>query len=675
VPSAPVTPSPPPRAIISHEFWQRRFGGNTFVVNRVVRLGDQSFEIVGVLEPGFELLFPVGTNVERVPDIWTPLRIDFAAGSRIDAFLRVVGRLKPEVSIADAQAQVDRLAVQLRTQFPIKETSGLHLRLERMDEDLVADVRASILALTGAVAFVLVIACANVANLSLVRSAARERELAVRAALGGSRGRLVRQLLAESVMLALLGSTVGIGLAWLGIRVVVSLGPANLPRLNHVVMDSTAMAFALVTGLVSAVIVGLIPALRASRTNVMDVLRKVNRISGLSTTGWLRSGVVTTEVALCFALLVGSGLMVRSFIALQRAPQGYDPRHVLTFLIPNLRLPDPEARRSFMASLKERVGALPGVLAVTAASTLPLDGRSSLARWGTEEALSDPTKFQQATASFVVPGYFEAMRTRLLEGRTFTDADNSPSARVIVIDRVLAARAFPGHTAVGRTLLARLRTEEAERFEVIGVVDHQRHGSLAADGREGLYVPDGYGAFGPANRWAVRTAGDPAALAPQVRAAVAALDPRVGVIDVQPMAAFVERAQAQTKFALVLIGIFTAVAVALASGGLYSVLSTSVRQRTAEIGLRLAFGAEHGRIFRMIVAEGLRLTATGIVAGMLAAWALTGLMRTMLVGVEPTDLPTFARMGAAFLVIAAVACAAPAIRAARIDPMVALREQ
>jgi putative ABC transport system permease protein len=674
-PEADARGTPPPPAIISHEFWQRRFGGNPDVLNNVVRLGDQPFEIIGVLEPGFELLFPMTTNVERIPDVWTPLRVDFAAGSRMNGFLRVIGRLKPGVSFAEAQGNVDGVAAQLRASNPIKESSGLHLRLERMDADLVANVRTSILTLMGAVVFVLLIACANVGNLLLVRAAAREREFAVRSALGGTRWRLVRQLLTESVILALAGAALAIVLAWLGIRLLLSLGPENLPRLNYVMMDPAVVGFAVITGLVSVVIFGLIPALRASGTNVMEVLRKGSRASGLSDGGWLRSGVVTIEVALCFVLLVGSGLMIRSFIALQRAQLGYDPRNVLTFLVPNLRLPDPKARQAFMVNLKERLSALPGVVAATAASPLPLDGRSGLARWGTEDAWSDPTKFQQATAYYVLPGYFEAMRTRVLEGRTFDDADSSPGARVIVIDRVLAAKAFPGRPAVGRTLLARLRTEEAERFQVIGVVDHQRHESLAIDGREGMYVPDGYGGFGAAVRWAIRTSGDPAVMARQVRAAVSALNPRAGVIEIQPMDAFVARAQRQTKLASVLIGIFAAIAVALASGGLYTVLSSSVRQRSAEVGIRMAFGAEHGQIFRMMVGQGLRLCAAGIAAGILAAWALTEVMRTMLVGVEPTDPLTFAAMAAGFLVVAAVASGAPAMRAAQLDPMVALREE
>ncbi len=669
------TPPPPPRTILSHEFWQRRFGGNPAIVGTVVRLGDQPFEVIGVLEPGFELLFPPGTNVERVPDLWTPLRVDFAAGSRINVFLRVIARLKPGVSRARAQDEAETVAAGLRAQFPIKQTAGTHLRVEPMHEDLVADVRPAILALMGAVTFVLLIACANVANLLLIRAAARERELAVRTALGSTRARLVRQLLAESVLLAGSAAIAGVGLAWIGIRLLLVLGPDNLPRLQHVGIDPAMIAFAAGAALVSAIVFGLVPALRASRPDVMDLLRKSGRTGGLSSGGWLRSRFVILEVALSFVLLVGSGLMIRSFIALQRVQPGYETRGVLTFLIPDLHLPDAEARKAFMRDLRVRLAAMPGVETATAATPLPLDGSLQNARWGTEEALTDPTKFQQATTYFVLPGFFQAMRTRVIEGRTFSEADNSPDARLIVIDRVLAAKAFPGQSAVGRTLLARVRTPEPERFQVICVVDHQLHDSLAADGREAMYLPDGYATFGVASRWAVRTSQDPASFSPLVRAAVAELNPRAGVIEVQPMDVFIEQARAQTKFALILIGIFAGIALVLASVGLYSVLSTAVRQRTAEIGVRMAFGAEHGAIFRMMVAQGIRLSAAGIACGIVAALALTGVMRTLLVGVEPTDPVTFAAMAAGFFAIAIVACGVPALRAARLDPMVALREE
>jgi putative ABC transport system permease protein len=670
----PHQPPPPPRTILSYEFWQRRFGGKP-VVGTVVNVADRSFDVVGIMEPGVELLFPPGINVERTPDVWTPMRVNFAAGSRVNVGPRVIARLKEGVTISQAQHDVDGIAADLRKQFPIKQTAGYHLRLEPMHQDLVADVRPVILALMGAVCFVMLIACANVANLLLVRAASRERELAVRAALGGTRVRLVRQMLAESVFLATLAAIAGVGLAFIGVDLLLALGPENLPRMDKVAVDPAVLLFTGAAALASAVIFGLVPALRASRPDIMDLLRRAGRTSNLSSGSWVRNGVVMLEVALAFVLLVGSGLMIRSFIALQRAQPGYDPNGVLTFLIPNLPLPADEARRAFVRDLKARLEVLPGVKGATAASPLPLEPREGSARWGTEEALTDATKFGQATAHFVVPGYFEVLRTRVLEGRTFTEEDNKVEPRVIVIDRVLAAKAFPGQSAIGRTILTRVRTAEPERFEVIGVVDHQRHGSLARDGREALFVPDGYMLHGAANRWAVRTTGDPMALAASVRSVVSALNPRVATIEVQPMLAFVERAQAQTKFALILIGIFAGIALVLAAVGLYSVLSTAVRQRTGEIGVRMAFGAEHSRIFRMVVLQGLTLSAAGLAGGVLAALVLTGLIRTMLVGVEPYDPATFGAMAAAFLLIAVIACGVPAFRASRLDPMVALRDE
>jgi len=678
-PGAPApqsAPQPPPKVILSYEFWQRRFGGNPGVVGTTATLGELRLDVIGVLEPGFEMLFPPGINIERAPDFWTPMRIDFAAGSRVNVAQRVVARLKDGVSIQRAQEDVDRIAADLRRQFAIKQTAGFHLRLEPIHQDLVAEVRPVILALMGAVAFVMLIACANVANLLLVRASARERELAVRAALGGSRIQLMRQLLVESLVLAALSAAGGILLARVGIDVLIAVGPDNLPRLDHVRIDPAVIAFTALASLVSAAVFGLVPALRASKPDINDLLRRSGRSGNLSSGRWLRNAVVVLEVALAFVLLVGSGLMMRSFVALQRAQPGYDPNNVLTFFLPNLRQPDDAARQAFIRELRTRLQALPGVTGVTAAGPLPLEPRESLARYGTEEALSDPSKFGQATVHNVQPGYFEMMRTRVIEGRTLTEEDNRADGRRIVIDRVLAAKAFRGRSAVGQTLIARIRTPEPERFEIVGVVEHQRHATLARDGREAMFVAEGYGgAHGSASRWALRTSGDPLQLADAVRAAIAALNPRIGVLDVQPMLAFVSRAQAQTRFALILIGVFAAIALVLAAVGLYSVLSTTVRQRTGEIGVRMAFGAEHGSIFRMMVVQGLILSTVGIVIGALAASVLTGVLQTLLVGVRPTDPATFTAMAIGFLVIAAIACGVPALRAARLDPMVALRDE
>jgi putative ABC transport system permease protein len=439
-------------------------------------------------------------------------------------------------------------------------------------------------------------------------------------------------------------------------------------------IDPLVLGFAVLASVLAAVLFGVVPALRASRPDLADVLRQ-GRTPGLVGGKLLRNGVVMAEVALSFVLLIGCGLMVRSFVALQRADPGYDPSGVLTFVAANPFAQGNEGGAAFVRQLRDRLAALPGVRGVTVATPLPLDGQTVNARWGTEEAVTDPSKFQQANVHIVLPGYFEAMRTRLLAGRAFTEADDRQDATGIIIDRALAEKAFPGQPAVGKRLLVRVRSQEPEWLEVLGVVAHQRHETLAADGREAIFVTDGFMGSGLATRWAVRATGDPARLAPAVRAAVAELDPRVPVSEVQPMRALVDRAAAPTRFALVLIGVFAAIAAALAAVGLYGVLSTVVRQRTAEIGVRMAFGAGSASIFRLVIGEGMKLSAAGIALGVLAAWMLTRLMTSMLVDVRATDPATFAAIVVLFAAIAALACWLPARRAAGMDPTVALREE
>jgi putative ABC transport system permease protein len=388
----------------------------------------------------------------------------------------------------------------------------------------------------------------------------------------------------------------------------------------------------------------------------------------------LRNGVVMAEVALSFVLLVGSGLMVRSFIALAHVDPGFDPNGVLTFVFRNGHARGADERAAFVRQLHDRLAALPGVQAVTAATPLPLDGGLANARWGTEAALTDPSAFQQTNVHIVLLGYFKAMRTRLIAGRAFTEADNTPDARHVIIDQALAQKAFPGQSAVGQRLLMRVNTPEPEWFEVVGVVAHEPQESLS-DAREAAFFPDGFFGHGAVNRWAVRTAGDPARLVPQVRALLTELDPLDPVSEVQPMSVFVDRAMASTRFALTLIGIFAAVAAVLAAVGLYGVLSTVVRQRTAEIGVRKAFGAPSESIFRLVIGQGLRVSIAGLVVGVVGALVLTRVMTSMLIGVTPTDPATFAGMVVLFLVIAGVACWLPARRAAALDPTIALREE
>ena len=674
-PGAQPPPPLPNIAIISYEFWQRRFGGNESIVGQSIPFGNGRAEIVGVLAPRFEILFPPGTNVDPRPDILIASRVNYETGSRNNVSLRVVARLKPGVSFDQAQSELDRLSADLRTRFPIKQTSNMNLRIEPMHDDLVADVRPQLVALMGAVVFVLLIACANVANLLLVRASARERELAVRAAIGGNRWRIVRQLVAESVVLAAVGGAAGLLLAQFGIDALIQLSPEGLPRATEVSLDGTVLAFSAIAALAAALIFGVAPAMRASRPDVMDVLRSSGRLVGGHSGRWLRDGAVIAEVALAFVLLVGSGLMIRTFVALQNANPGFEPGNVLTFLIQNNRAQGTDGRQAFQRNMLERLKGVPGVIDATSAGPIPLDGGNSLARFGPLDATTDPAKFQQAITYFVQPNFFAFAKTPIVAGRAFSDADNRPEARVIIIDELIAAQLFPNGNAIGQRMLARVITNEAEPFEVIGVVKHQRHTTMMSDGEEGMYFPDGYGQFGAAFRWAVRTSGNPEAIANAVRSALSEQDRRLLMTEPRTWQSYLDEHIAPTRFALILIGVFAAVAAILAMIGLYGVLATTVRQRTTEIGVRMAFGATQGSILSLIIGQGLRLSAGGIALGVIAAIALTRVMASLLVGVTATDPATFAAMAVLFTLIAAFAAWIPARRAAALNPNVALRDE
>jgi putative ABC transport system permease protein len=675
-------PAQPPRlpamVILTYPFWQRKFGGDSSVVGRSIDFGNGKAEIVGVLAPGFELLFPPRTGIDPNVDMWTAARLDFDGAARNTGALRVVARMKDGVTLEQARAEAEGIATTLRERYPVKKTADVHFRVMPMQEDLVSGVRTSILALFGAVTFVLLIACANVANLLIVRASSRHRELVIRAAIGGSQWRLIRQMLTESLVLAVLGGGLGLLLAQSGIDLLIAMGPAKLPRINSISIDPAVLAFTAAATIVTALVCGLVPALRASRPDLVDVLRLSGGSPGLRAGRALRNSVVVAEVALSFVLLIGSGLMVRSFIALQRVDAGYDASNVLTFVLQAPQRQDGE-RSAFLGQVAERLRAIPGVLGVTAATPLPLDGASQNVPWSTEAGASDPSAFRQANFHSVRPGYFETLRTKLLAGRAFTDEDNVAGTTRVIVDDLLAARAFPNADAVGRTLLVRnLRPNgpnapQNERVEVIGVVAHQRHESLVEPGREAIFFVENFFGPGAAGRWAIRTSGPPESVAQSVRAAVAEIDPRLPLGEMQPMTAFVDKSIAPTRFAVVLIGIFAAVAGVLAAIGLYGVLATVVRQRTAEIGLRMVLGAPRQSILRLIIGEGLRLSLTGVVLGLIAAFAVTRVLRSLLVSVTPTDPMTFIGMTAVFVVIAAAACWLPARRAAALEPSVALR--
>jgi predicted permease len=677
--SPPGTPAPallPRYVVLSYEYWQKRFSSDHSIFGRPLPgvPAPNGLVPVGVAAPHFELLFPPDSNLEVSPDFWVCARIPYDTANRNNVQWRVIGRMKEGISLDRAQAEADAVSEQIRQSNNIKQTAGFHLRLDRMQAHLVADVRPAILALMGAALFLLLIACANVANLLLVRASLRARELAVRTALGASWRRLAGQMLAEALLLAAIGGAGGVALAYVGIHALRAIAPPDLPRLNTITIDPAVLGFSLLAALASAALFGMAPVYIASRPGLIDQLRAAGRNAGLVGGGKLRNAVAVTQVALAFVLLIGSGLMFRSFLALQHVNPGFDPQGLLTFQLQRSGQPTLEQRAAFQQNVSDRLAAIPGVVSASAGAPLPLAGGFSPIRWGLEPALTDPSRYQAADLQFVRPGYFETMKTPLLAGRTFTQADNTSGRLIMMIDQSLAAKAFPGESAVGKRLLTRINTPDPVWMEVVGVVAHQHESSLAQMGREQIFVTDAYiGNF--ANNWVLRTSGAPEAYAQRVRTAIAAAGSQLLITNLKPMDSLVREAQSGTRFSLLLIGVFAAMAVILAGVGLYGVLSTLVRQRTAEIGVRMALGAAPAGIFRLVVGQGMILSMAGVALGFVAALLLTRAMTSMLVGVKPTDAITYAGMAILFLAIAALSSWAPAHRAAGLDPTTALRDE
>ena len=604
-------------------------------------------------------------------------RLAYNAEERNGFSIRPIARLREGVPLKRAQEVADTVAADGRKHFPIDQSAGYYIHLEPLQAHLVSAVRPAILTLMGSVVFLLLIACANVANLMLVRASLREHEFAVRASMGANRWRLIQPLLTEACLIAAAGSAVGLALAWAGIRELRNLAPANLPRLDAVGIDNSVLAFTVLAGLAAAALFGIIPAWRASQPALMNVLRGSSRISGLAGGAALRNVVIVAEVALSFVLLIGSGLMFRSFEKLQQVDPGFDARRLLTFQVLGVdeARQEPAARAVEVQQIEQQLKSIPGVESVTASFPFPLTGDFSPIRWGTEDAVNDPSKFQATDIQIVLPGYFETLRTALEAGRTFTADDNLPGRNNVIVDDALARKAYPGQSAVGKRILIRVRTPEPEWVQIVGVVAHQHQDSLTDAGREQIYFPDAFLSSGVVRTWALRTALDPEKVAAQARAAVASVDRNLVVTEMATGDEILHGAQSQTRFSLLLIAVFAVVAGTLAGIGLYGVLSTAVQQRTPEIGVRMAMGADRADIVGMVVRSGMRLALVGMAAGALLAVFLGRVIQAVLVGIKPTDPPTFAATVVLFMVISLLACWVPAKRAAGLDPKTALREQ
>jgi putative ABC transport system permease protein len=669
-------PGAPQVAILSHGFWQRRFGGERSVIGATIYLSGRPTTVVGVLPADFALMIPSEAHVPAKIDVWIPYAVDYAKQERDSHGMTVIARMRPGVSLRQAQEEMNAIAARL---YPLYYTpTGFEVKVVSLHGDIVKKLRPALWVLLAAVGFVLLIACANVANLLLARAAAREKEIAVRGALGAGRIRLVRQLLTESVLLALLGGALGVALAVWGVAALQRLSPADLPRLNEVGINVPVLAFTFAVAMLTGILFGLFPALRASNTNLTRALKDGGRsVAGSMSSKRLRSAIVVAEIALSLVLLIGAGLLMRSFLRLTQVDPGFDARDVVSMkmTLPRVKYKDGAASANFYQQLLEKIQALPGVQSAAAISHLPL----SKDYWsGTLTFEGVTANAERANlASFEVDqraislDYFKTMKTPLLAGRFFTPQDiRSDAPRFAIIDETLARRLWPNSSPLGRRMtFGRFPDKPENWIEIVGVVKHIRHHRLDADVREQVYYP----ALFSTMTLVIRAKSDPLGLVGSVRGAAQSLDRDQPIYRVRTMEELTADALAQARFTLLLLAIFAGVAAVLAVVGIYSVMSHAVAQRTPEIGIRVALGAQRSDVLRLIIGQGLRLACLGVFIGLMAAAPLTRLMRELLFGVSATDPLTFSLISLSLMLVALVACYIPSRRATQVDPLVALR--
>jgi putative ABC transport system permease protein len=663
--------------MLSHRLWQRRYAGDPALVGKTIQIDGVAHEVVGILPRDFSLQLPKEAFQVTDGDLWAPIQFDYGQPlPRNLTFFTVFGRLAPGATFAQAQAEMDLIAEQFRSEFKEHAASNLRIRAVPLHYDVVKHARPALLVLLGAVGMVLLVACANVANLLLVRGTTRRAEFALRSALGAGRSALVRQVLAESLLLALAGGALGLGITLAALAVLRRLHPANLPRLADVELDPTVLAFTVVTCAVTALLFGLVPALRAAGVDPQEHLRAGGRGGSVGDRRRARSFLIVAEVALSVVLLVGAGLLVRSFLAMQRVDPGYDGSDVLTFELsmPFGKYPGGPARRAFFRDLRDRLEALPGVTGVGLVSQLPLTGSGPLSPFAYDEETARNFESVTADGRNVSPEYFGAMDARLLAGRTFTYSDSAGTPPVIIVDESLAKLAWPGENPVGKQLQLAPTGEPDAFAEVVGVVEHMRQHDLTRDILHQIYYPIGQGTPSVMT-FVVETSLDPASLVAPVRRTVEAMDPDLPVNRLAPMSAYLSEGMAQARFSLVLMSVLGAVALLLTAVGVFGVISYSVSQRTREFGIRLALGEDPGRTRRGVVAGGMRLVLVAIGIGLAGSLALTRLIAGLLYEVRPADPLTFLAIALLLAAVALFACYLPARRATRVDPALALRSE
>ena len=650
--------------ILSFGLWQRRFGGDPGIVGKNIILNGESYLVLGVMAQDF--------NFPRASDLWVPMPFERypEMKQRKAHFLRPIGLLKPGVTMAQAQADTDAVAQRLEQMYPDSNT-GWNLRLVSLRDQLVGNTRSTLYVLLGAVGFVLLIACANVANLLLVRAAARQKEIALRRALGASRVRIARQMITESMLLALAGGALGTVLAAWGIKFLVLVSADNLPPTAQVKIDGTVLGFTLLVSLVTGVLFGLAPALRTMKLNLCDSLKEGGRNIGEGLQRNLtRSVLVVIESAVAVVLLVGAGLLIRSLVHLQNVSPGFDANNVLTMRInlPEEKYASPEKPRSFFEQLETRINGLPGVESVGMISELPLTGQLNDMPY-TVEGRPPASRDQGFDDDFrrVNTQYFQAMHIPLLRGRNFTKQEVATSAKVVVISDLLAKQVFPNEESIGHRLVMGM---SGQPFEIIGVVGDIRHSALESQPAPAMYMPT---QEGPSTNLVIRAQGDPANLATAVRREVKAIDPDQPVAAVKTMDEWLTTSVSAPRYRTSLLGLFALVALILASTGIYGVMSYSVAQRTHEIGVRMALGAGRFHVLKLVVRQGMGLVGIGVACGLLGAVALTRVLSSLLFQVTPKDPLTFTAVAVFLTLVALVACYIPARRATKVDPLVALR--
>jgi putative ABC transport system permease protein len=668
--------------ILSHELWQRRYGGDLRLLQRTIRIDGQALTVVGIMPPGFQLPTDYTEDFAEPSRLYTPLPINHAAPERGNHGYFAAARLADGATLAQANAELAAI-LDSRTREglypPEARQGGLAVPL---DGEILGDVRPRLALLVAAVAFLLLIACANIANLLLARAEGRLREIALRSAIGAGRARLIRQLLTESLVLSLAGAVAGVGLAWLGVRVLVASAPENIPRLAGLRADWPIVGFALIVAVGTSVLFGIAPVFRVLRLNLTESLKEGSQAAtvGAARQRW-RGALVAGEVAVALVLLVCAGLMIRTLRALHDVDLGFDPDRVLTVRValPQAEYPENDQVVAFFDHALQRVRALPGVEAAGAVRSLPL--ATTIGDWGLdiEGYVERPGANAKGDWQVVTDGGIEAMGERLVAGRLFTPRDRAGAPEVAIVNETMARIYWGDRSPIG----GRIRmggNPDRPWITVVGVVRDLRHNGLVAPVKEKFYRPHAQfhvsTGFAPRSMsFVVKTDGDPLTLAGSVRAAVAEIDPNVPVASVRPMTEVVSNAMATSTFTGLLLALFAGLAVTLSAVGLYGVLAYLVSQRTREIGIRVAIGATAGDVLGIVLWRGIVLTAVGAAVGLVGALAATRLMASLLYGVQPLDLVTFLSVPLVLGAVGLFASLIPAWRAARVDPLVALRTE